>query len=45
MIPSYWIVYLAGVPTSKLIQEVACGRHDIKGVKVVVPASRYDKGP
>lgn len=41
--PELLDIYLAGVPTSKLIQEVACGRHDIKGVKVVVPASRYDK--
>lgn len=41
--PELLDIYLAGVPTSKLIQEVACGRHDIKGVKVVVPASRYNK--
>ena len=35
-------IYLAGTPVEKLFGEVSCGDVGIEGVKVTVPADRYD---
>lgn len=35
-------IYLAGTPIGTMFREVACGRQQIEGVKVVVPSSRFD---
>ena len=34
-------IYLAGVPTERLLDEVACGEINIEGVKIVVPIDRF----
>ncbi|HYR10533.1 MAG TPA: hypothetical protein VEQ60_22345, partial [Longimicrobium sp.] len=40
--PELLDIYLAGTPVSTMLQEIACGRSEIRGVRVVVPHSRYD---
>lgn len=35
-------IYLAGTPPDRLIEEISCGKLGISGVKVIVPADRYD---
>ncbi len=35
-------IYIAGTPVDKLFGEVSCGEVGIKGVKVIIPANRYD---
>lgn len=35
-------IYLAGTPVDKLFHEVSCGDVGLQGVKVIVPADRYE---
>lgn len=35
-------VYLAGVSTEQLLNEVTCGETKLEGVKIIVPPERYD---
>ncbi|HZV71418.1 MAG TPA: hypothetical protein VFG10_17805 [Saprospiraceae bacterium] len=35
-------IYLTGSPMDKIFQEVTCGNCKLDGVKVIVPANRYD---
>ena len=35
-------LYISGAAMDKLLQEVTCGSVDMRGVKVVVPTSRFD---
>lgn len=35
-------IYLAGTPVRQLFREISCGDVGIQGVKVIVPANRYD---
>ena len=35
-------IYLTGAPLSTLLSEVSCGDVGVEGVKVIVPANRYD---
>ena len=34
-------IYLAGVPTERLLDEVTCGDMNIEGVKIVVSRERF----
>ena len=34
-------IYLAGVPTERLLNEVSCGEMSIEGVKIIVSAERF----
>ena len=34
-------IYLAGVPTERLLDEVTCGEMNLEGVKIVVPPTRF----
>jgi energy-coupling factor transporter ATP-binding protein EcfA2 len=35
-------IYLAGTPVERIFREVACGAVSLEGVKVIVPADRYE---
>ena len=37
-------IYLAGVPTERLLYEVSCGEMNIEGVKIVVSPNRFPRG-
>jgi len=40
--PELLDIYLTGTPARKLLYEVSCGDVGIEGIRVVVPASRYE---
>lgn len=40
--PEFIDIYLAGVTTEKLMNEVTCGDIGLQGVKIIIPPSLYD---